>query len=387
MAGQAAPSARLSSPGSIVHGDQRRHRARRAPLHAQVFNDWGFSGDNISPSCAGAASPPRPRASPSPASTPTRPPAAASGTGSLFDIPASVTELPTGAGGGDSTGLPEGACTRATTTASRSSAAPRPPPGHAAPLRLHGARPRHRVARPPGRHGAGGRRLQHHRPHAGPRADHPRIRELRNASGAVPSRARPRNQAPSAHPAGQRGVRTGSRPRGHLRTPGKHRPPPRQDLGRRSHTDPGHSNDGPPRNRSASRPLSVGEKPIWCVFRWVVQTVVRTVGVQNDGPVAARSCADAVPAGDDPLEGEALGAERRLQVRQPHRLGIVLGEERLVDELRVAALDEVQDEDLLAGDLGDAVDAAPCRAWRDIEGPRTVRAQAETFAYASRKTS
>src|SRR4051812_11844581 len=100
-----------------------------------------------------------------------------------------------------------------------------------------------------------------------------------------------------------------------------------------------------------------------------------TDGGSEEGSGGREVVPDAVPTGDDPLEGEALGAERGLQVRQPYRLGVPLGEERPVHELRVTALDEVQDEDLFPGDLGDTVDA-------DLAGRRGHRGPADRAAEA-----
>jgi hypothetical protein len=64
-------------------------------------------------------------------------------------------------------------------------------------------------------------------------------RSGRNAFGAVPCGTAPK-PSPVGAPRGAKWLRTGFRPRGHLRTPGYTGRSPPQDLGRRSHTDPGH---------------------------------------------------------------------------------------------------------------------------------------------------
>src|SRR5690606_6967945 len=56
------------------------------------------------------------------------------------------------------------------------------------------------------------------------------------------------------------------------------------------------------------------------------------------------------------LKEELLLPEGRLQLMQPGSRFAVLGEERALHPVRVAALQEAQYEDLLALDFGDALD-------------------------------
>jgi hypothetical protein len=88
-----------------------------------------------------------------------------------------------------------------------------------------------------GRHFGHGKRFQ--QPGAGISPDPPAARRSGNAFGAVPCGTAPK-PSPVGAPRGAKWLRTGFRPRGHLRTPGYTGRSPPQDLGRRSHTDPGH---------------------------------------------------------------------------------------------------------------------------------------------------
>ena len=101
---------RLPAPGAELHRHQQRLRGRRDAAHAARQRDDGRRrrGPLAAAVLVGL---PRgdARASRSPCTTPTPRPPAASGTGRWPNIPASVTELPSGAGDKDDPQLPEGA--------------------------------------------------------------------------------------------------------------------------------------------------------------------------------------------------------------------------------------------------------------------------------------
>ncbi|NRQ35133.1 YbhB/YbcL family Raf kinase inhibitor-like protein [Nonomuraea sp. NN258] len=117
-----------SVPALVVESNDIQDGERLNDLH--VYNDWGMTGQNLSPELHWSGAPAETRSYAVTCYDPDAPTGSGFWHWVVFDIPADVTELPTGAGTApDFKGLPQGAVHARNDFGSKDYGGSAPPPG------------------------------------------------------------------------------------------------------------------------------------------------------------------------------------------------------------------------------------------------------------------